>query len=41
MLAWEGPSQDMLPGIDGIIGIVPLKARRVNFDFAGKIMSWE
>jgi len=41
VLLVQGPSQDMLPGIDGIIGIVPLKARQVNFDFGENVVSWK
>jgi hypothetical protein len=41
VLLVQAPSPDMLPGIDGIIGIAPLKARRIHFDFAGKALSWE
>jgi predicted aspartyl protease len=29
------------PGIDGIVGIDVLQARRVHFDFSGKTMTWE
>jgi predicted aspartyl protease len=35
------PAADMLPGIDGILGVSVLQARRVHFDFSGKTMSWE
>jgi predicted aspartyl protease len=35
------PAADMLPGIDGIVGISALQARRVHFDFSGKTLSWE
>jgi predicted aspartyl protease len=35
------PAANILPGIDGIVGITALKARRVHFDFAGKTLSWE
>lgn len=31
----------MLAGIDGVVGIASLNARRVNFDFVGKTLSWE
>lgn len=35
------PAADMLPGIDGIVGISTLQARRVHFDFSNKTLSWE
>jgi predicted aspartyl protease len=35
------PAPDMLAGIDGIVGIAALHARRVHFDFSGKTLSWE
>jgi hypothetical protein len=31
----------MLAGIDGVVGIAALQARRVHFDFSGKTLSWE
>jgi predicted aspartyl protease len=41
VLLVPSPSPEMLPGIDGIVGIAPLKARRVNFDFVGKTITFE
>jgi predicted aspartyl protease len=35
------PARDILPGIDGIIGIAALKAHRINFDFTGRTLSWD
>lgn len=35
------PGADMLPGIDGIVGIAALQARRVHLDFSSKTLSWE
>jgi predicted aspartyl protease len=35
------PAPDMLAGIDGVVGIAALQARRVHFDFSGKTLSWE
>ena len=35
------PSPEMLHGIDGIVGITALKARRVHFDFVEKTVNWE
>jgi len=35
------PAAEMLPGIDGIVGIAALQARRVHFDFSRKTLSWE
>ncbi len=41
VLLLPSPAADMLPGIDGIVGISAFQARRVHFDFSGKTMSWE
>src|SRR5215469_3054829 len=41
VLLVKAPPPDALPGIDGIVGLAPLKARRVHFDFGGKRLSWE
>jgi len=41
VLLVKAPSPDILPGIDGIVGLAPLKAHRVNFDFVAKAVSWE
>jgi Aspartyl protease len=35
------PAEDTLPGIDGIVGVAALQARRVHFDFSTKTLSWE
>lgn len=35
------PAEDTLPGIDGIVGVAALQARRVHFDFSAKKLSWE
>lgn len=35
------PVPEMLPGIDGIIGIATLKAHHIDFDFAGRTLRWE
>jgi predicted aspartyl protease len=35
------PATDMLAGIDGLVGVAALQARRVHFDFSGKKLSWE
>jgi predicted aspartyl protease len=35
------PAPDMLPGIDGIVGVAALQAQRVHFDFSRKTLSWE
>ena len=34
-------ADDTAPGIDGIVGIAALQARRVHFDFSSKTLSWE
>ena len=41
VLLVKAPPLDILPGIDGIVGLAPLKARRVHFDFVGRRLSWE
>jgi predicted aspartyl protease len=41
VLLLPSPAADTLPGIDGIVGISALQARRVHFDFSGKTLSWE
>src|SRR4029077_12529371 len=41
VLLLPSPSPEVLPGIEGVIGIAPLKARRVNFDFVGRTFSFE
>jgi predicted aspartyl protease len=41
VLLMPSPGADMLPGIDGIVGIAALQARRVHFDFSSKTLSWE
>jgi predicted aspartyl protease len=41
VLLLPSPAADMLPGIDGIVGISALQARRVHFDFSNKTLSWE
>jgi predicted aspartyl protease len=35
------PAAGTLPGIDGILGISTLQARRVHFDFSRKTLTWE
>ena len=37
----KAPHADRLPGIDGVVGLTRLKARRIHFDFVGKRLSWE
>lgn len=41
VLLVSSPARDILPGIDGIIGIAALKAHRINFDFSGRTLSWD
>jgi predicted aspartyl protease len=41
VLLLPSPGADMLPGIDGIVGVAALQARRVHFDFSRKTLSWE
>jgi predicted aspartyl protease len=41
VLLVASPAPEMLPGIDGIIGITALQAHHVSFDFAGKTLTWD
>jgi len=41
VLLMKAPPPDALSGIDGIVGLAPLKAHRINFDFVGKNLTWE
>lgn len=41
LLLLPSPAADMLLGIDGIVGISALQARRVHFDFFNKTLWWE
>jgi len=36
-----GPDPGGLPGVDGYLGITSLKAKRVEFDFAARLLRWE
>jgi predicted aspartyl protease len=37
----DGPDDGHLPGIDGYLGIASLKAKRVEFDFAARVLRWQ
>jgi hypothetical protein len=37
----DGPDDDRLPGIDGYLGAASLKAKRVEFDFAARVLRWQ
>jgi hypothetical protein len=41
VLLLPSPAEDTLPGIDGIVGISALQARRVHISFSGKTLSGE
>jgi hypothetical protein len=41
VLFLPSPARDMLPGIDGMVGIAALQARRIHIDFSRKTLSWE
>jgi hypothetical protein len=41
VLFLASPAAATLPGIDGIVGIAALQARRVHLDFSAKTLSWE
>lgn len=40
-LLMTSPAPEMLPDIDGIMGIAALKAHRINFDFSARILDWQ
>jgi predicted aspartyl protease len=37
----DGPVTGDLPGVDGYLGIASLKAKRVEFDFAARVLRWQ
>lgn len=37
----KAPSGNVLPGIDGYLGIAALKARRIDFNFETKTLAWK
>jgi len=37
----DGPDTGDLPGVDGYLGIASLKAKRVEFDFAARLLRWQ
>ncbi len=37
----DGPATGQLPGIDGYLGVASLQAKRVEFDFAARVLRWE
>jgi len=41
VLFLSSPGADIPPGIDGIVGVAALHARRVHFDFSRRTFSWE
>lgn len=41
VLLVTSPGSEMLPGIDGIIGIAALKAHHINFDFPAQTLRWD
>lgn len=41
VLLTKAPSTDTLPGIVGVVGITALNARRVNFNFPERSLTWE
>jgi predicted aspartyl protease len=36
----DGPSESELPGVDGYLGPASIHAKRVEFDFAAKVLRW-
>lgn len=41
VLLMDGPQPASLPGVDGYLGVAALNAKRVEFDFAGKVLRWQ
>ena len=41
VLLVEAPPDNVLPGIDGLLGMASLKARRINFNYATNSLTWE
>jgi predicted aspartyl protease len=41
VLLAEAPPDNVLPGIDGLLGVASLKARRVDFNYATNSLVWE
>lgn len=41
VLLIPAPARNVLPGIDGFLGISALHARRITFDFVAKTLTWE
>ena len=37
----DGPGEDVMPGVDGYLGPSSLHAKRIEFDFAGKVLRWQ
>jgi len=37
----NGPETGKLPGIDGYLGVASLQAKRVEFDFAARVLRWQ
>jgi len=37
----DGPEAGKLPGIDGYLGVASLQAKRVEFDFAARVLRWQ
>lgn len=41
VLLVDAPPEYTLPGIDGIVGLTALRARRIHFNFVERTLSWE
>lgn len=37
----DGPDTGHLPGIDGYLGVASLQAKRIEFDFAARVLRWQ
>jgi hypothetical protein len=41
VLLVQAPPDNVLPGIDGLLGLASLRARRVDFDYARRSVAWK
>jgi predicted aspartyl protease len=41
ILLAKAPASDVLPGVIGVIGLSPLEAHRINFDFVERRLTWD
>jgi hypothetical protein len=41
VLLTKAPDPEILPGVDGVIGIAVLKAQKVDLDFPARKLTWQ